>query len=154
MDNNERNITSTSNSDPVLEPAEYITHLLGEIEQADAEAFQPNYPLEEGDKVIGTVGGWNRKLFALGMYYARELARIEADLKFDPENSDLGARQDMTKACTRVLMGLFWASTRNEFNAWGKSVGIRKDWAFVYSNPRSEENGFAKFLREALGGGE
>ena len=139
-----------------VERAKFITDLLAEVDGFDEQAFLPPYEIEKGDKKLGEISLWLRKMYALMRFYARECKRQQVEIEFDPtakkDHSGCIAYSRM-KYKHDVLNEMFWACLRDEMNAWHEaSVGVRTGWIAVESKEEPQKAKFKEFLGGIFGG--
>ena len=135
---------------------ELFTHLLNEIDATDPEMMAPRFDLEKGDKVMGIVKDeFIRKTFSLSSFYRREGKRLQVDIEAVGADADASIEFQKYKQKHEMLQEIFWWLVRTQFDHWGGTAGIRKDWQIVKS-PDSDEKvqiikgQLPKFLRDLL----
>lgn len=101
------------------------------IKESDSE-------IEEGETVAGDVSIDHQKLFTLTRKYHRLADKKLIAMKF-AQNKEAGQEHEaellMAKARAEILMQIFWASLKDEFQLWDKeSVGFRKGWKVTWKD--------------------
>lgn len=133
------------------ERPKFLTSLLDEAEQFDPSLFPPPNELDDGDTEMGICSLYLQKMFSLARFYKREAERTKLEHDYDSNHDDSACDENHAKyvQCREkhdVLMEIFWASCRADFDAWGVgSIGVRRGWKVVKT---TEEGGISltKFL--------
>ncbi len=119
---------------------------MSEVSLTDAKS--PQEDLEEGDRVVGILTDDLKRLHVVMVKSIKTLKSVTQQIdewikslegKEIPEYDEAGRKKKFFLAtidCETLTM-CFWNSVRNEFPeiAGEKSIGLRKDWQVVVSDP-------------------
>ena len=115
--------------------------------------FVPSDPVGAHETVVGPATAGMRLLYHLAMHYRHEAEDLTRRLNM-PRASDVVDKKDLqakaTAAVTRAkaILDLLWITARDEYQLWGKNIGIRDGSVIV----TYEESGGspAEFLKGLL----
>jgi len=131
----------------------FLLELIGEIEQADAEMFQPPKKHLPTDKHIGDIeDSFMKKAFALMTFYSRERDQIAAKLRYEPDNKELEIEGHKADAKADLLKEFFWFTIRTKFECWHyKEIGVRAGWELVEGTTSDDTEPGPALLKKLLG---
>jgi hypothetical protein len=117
----------------------FLRGMFMELENWDAEMFAPPWKPELGEVVLGIASSYACKLFSISRHFGREAERQEVELRYTPHGEPYDAAYahlDELRAKERICLGIFFACCADQFNAWGKPLGIRRGWHVVIRMPK------------------
>lgn len=124
----------------------FVDLILMDVQLVEEKGLiEPQAEPGSGDHVVGTAGPELQKLYSLALTW--EKAATEAILAARYSTTKVNLNQTAVKITqlrekAKILMEIFWISLKDAFNLWDKeSVGIRKGWKVVWTNPQSPSIG-------------
>jgi hypothetical protein len=129
-----------------------LQSLLDEVDGFDESLFAPTREFEAkpGEKEIGEITGWPRRVFGLSRYYGREMDRLRVDSSYESESTEsLGHAAEMQMK-SEMLKAIFWFCVNAQFGTWSAPIGIRQNWKIV-ALPDRPDGDITSTLRRLLG---
>lgn len=144
----------------IVERSKFMIELLGEIDGFDENMFPIHRAMDSGDKRLGELGPWLRKVYALMRYYDREVKLLMVDREYSkPEQCQADCRLCEMKYKHQMLHAMLWACLRGDgirtndstVPLWEHAcLGLRDDWTIVSCKEESD-SGMPGFLKNLLG---
>ncbi len=131
-----------------LERPKFLVDLLAEVDSFDETLFLPNFKIEEGERVIGTVNSpWIRKAYALGRFYQKQCKLLVLDQEYRSVEDVMADEQIVEmKYKSDLIAEAMWVACRAEFRLFAEeNIGLRQEWTLV-AHKSKEPQGLAAFL--------
>ncbi|MEK7628119.1 MAG: hypothetical protein AAB421_01735 [Patescibacteria group bacterium] len=126
--------------------ATWLKTILKEISDVDTDKFNPPAEFGEKDTVIGTIeDDETRGLWVVSVDYRKRAVEKIASVMLASSSADRATGSKEAKILhiqAEVLSDMFWTSVRHQFEKarFEPSIGIRKGWVVVSSEPEPERN--------------
>jgi len=119
--------------DPItIQSRDLLQTLLAETAETDPEMLPPTSPIDDGEKVIGTVDDdYIKRIFSLASFYRRESQRMQVDLQAIGDEPSNSPSFNQLKQKYETLQEIFWFLLRAHYNHWGMGIGVRRNWKVV-----------------------
>ena len=108
-----------------------------EMAALPAEAtFEPNDEVEPLDTAVGFLDEELQRLYQLALGWRKKGLELSVQASFISDESARRAafkEADVFMGKNEAAMSFFWASVRDNFGLWGKSVVLRRDWQIVWA---------------------
>ncbi len=128
----------------------FLKKVMGMVSEASLKGVKlPDYELEEGEKVVGTLSDDLKKLYVV-MLGAKEKTkalhdRLEKEISELGDNIPKGKKKAIVQEHAMVhleedlIESAFWTCVRLEFPEVGSDdVGLRQDWQVVHIDPKAK----------------
>lgn len=125
-------------------------------ELTDIEDKDPGQPVDnEKEKGVGTMEPVERKLYALGMGYARTASLLLTGAEFDAKDKEekeslLLAEMD-AKACAIILKDIMWSLIKDRLSLQKMNIGVRENFQIVAWQKDENSNPISELLKGKLG---
>lgn len=131
---------------------QFLKEILQELEQLNPTNYiEPDAEIKPNDHRVGEATEELKQIYSLSLLCTRAAIEEAAEAQFGGFNTHakkeklVRAVRFRTKA--EILREIFWLILRDQFNLWDKdSVGIRKDWVVVWSEPDPTPEDFLRRL--------
>ncbi len=127
-----------------------------EVDSVDEKnLFEPqiDIDIEGGDHEIGEADADLKKLYSLATKWQKSSMELMVAAQYVNNREDQEYKIKKAKELgqkSNLLMEIFWVSIKEMYNVWHKpSVGIRKGWRIVWSEPNGEP--LPGFLKDLFG---
>jgi len=104
--------------------------------------LDPKNPIEPNDHYIGEIPDTLKNLFRMAIKYEKDAEETILAAKYSSDEAVAKGHRERANEILirrRFLFDAFWVSVRDLYNLWDKgSIGIRKGWKVVWSDPSSD----------------
>ena len=114
----------------------WLDAMMKEAKSIDPEKFRPTGDIGPGNSVVGEVSEQQKHLYALAKKYERNAEKIASEAMTAlfltrPSKAVLMERTKAEKHKACVLLAVFYASIRDEYDLWSENIDIKKGWKIV-----------------------
>lgn len=124
---------------------------------SENELRQPVNKIDVKDHLVGELSIGLRKLYTLMLLTEESAMKKMVEVRFSSKSIDddpqmLGSYKELQYK-GEALRNLFWIGVNAEHNLWQyESIGVRRDWSVVWSDPDPNDQGdVPPFFRKLMG---